>query len=726
MSAPVYEGMVLQYLNSFNVAGVAKSMRIIWISEGGKHVFFVHLEGDTCMPKYLPVSMLEANIEEGVLREIPDPFKYVKDEESIPQEHRNLRDQSWKVVKELWFKPEPDVLFKNHRNQSISEAAMKFGLSPIQVKRIITRFWQRGMNKNALLPDLSNCGGKGKSRKATDKKRGRPPKIRFLGDNDEGVNVDENIKKIISKTLTEYWQKAEKPTFTEALAYMNQTYFSHTFNRGGKNVVKVFSTGKITYHQLYYWAMQDSDFKKIYIARQGQNKYDLEKRELLKNSTMQVSGSGRTYQIDASIADIYLVCSVDRSKIVGRPVIYVVIDVWSRLIVGMYAGFEGPSWLGAMMALDNVMEDKVSYCKRYGIDITEKMWPTSSLPEIILADRGEFESHKPENLINNLGVDVDTTAPNRGDLKGIVENRFNLINGKIRRSAPGAIDKEYKERCKKDPRLKATLTMDEFTKWFILTVIKHNTSVIEGYPMQKEMIAELVKPVPVQLWYWGIKNRKGRQRVFDRDIVRLNLLPKEKASVSRAGIKFHGLYYSCDLAILEQWYFDKNKRTVDVVYDPRSTNHVYIPDEKGKSFVICDLLEKSSTYKEMSFDEVDYLEELKEDIFEYQRKLPNEFNDTSEVQMREMFKKAKKKTQEAVKKSGQSNAARIKDIRSNKKEAKEEKRAEESWEMGNREKKQGKVISVPPKQIEQVEEYTSIDPLAELKEKRRKNDQNTQ
>ena len=58
---------------------------------------------------------------------------------------------------------------------------------------------------------------------------------------------------------------------------------------------------------------------------------------------------------------------------------YAIIDVYSRLVTGIYVGLEGPSWIGAMMALDNMIEDKVEYCKKYGIKITEEEWPSYKL-----------------------------------------------------------------------------------------------------------------------------------------------------------------------------------------------------------------------------------------------------------------------------------------------------------------------------------------------------------
>ncbi|MBM7107736.1 Transposon Tn7 transposition protein TnsB [Brevibacillus laterosporus] len=62
------------------------------------------------------------------------------------------------------------------------------------------------------------------------------------------------------------------------------------------------------------------------------------------------------------------------------------------------------------MALDNMVADKVEFCKQYEIEILEEQWPTYHLPEIIIADRGEFEGYSVENLINNLNIKIENTT----------------------------------------------------------------------------------------------------------------------------------------------------------------------------------------------------------------------------------------------------------------------------------------------------------------------------
>lgn len=78
--------------------------------------------------------------------------------------------------------------------------------------------------------------------------------------------------------------------------------------------------------------------------RMGAKRYDKDMRGLLGTSNAQVIGPGSRYQIDATISDVYLVSRLDPSLIIGRPVVYVVIDVFSRLITGIYIG--GGAFLG--------------------------------------------------------------------------------------------------------------------------------------------------------------------------------------------------------------------------------------------------------------------------------------------------------------------------------------------------------------------------------------------
>jgi len=144
-------------------------------------------------------------------------------------------------------------------------------------------------------------------------------------------------------------------------------------------------------------------------------------------STAEVIGPGSRWQIDATISDVCLVSRMDRSWIVGRPTLYFVIDVFSRMIVGLHVGLEAPSWVGAMSALVNAASDKVAFCKAHGIEIEPEDWPCQGLPDVMLGDRSEMLGGRADVLVKHFGVRLENTPPYRADLNGIVEKRFHLI-----------------------------------------------------------------------------------------------------------------------------------------------------------------------------------------------------------------------------------------------------------------------------------------------------------
>lgn len=331
------------------------------------------------------------------------------------------------------------------------------------------------------------------------------------------------------------------------------------------------------------------------------------------------------------------------NRIIGRPVVYAIVDVYSRIVTGIYVGLEGPSWLGAMMALDNMVADKVDFCKQYNIDITEEQWTTHHIPEIIIADRGEFEGYAVEGLINNINIKIENTTAYRGDLKGIVERKFRTINGKVKQKTPGAIQKEYRERGDRDYRLDATLNLKEFTALIIMLILQHNHKIIDKYPMEKEMITDGIVPTPINLWNWGIQNRKGRLRTVDRNVFRLNVLPRGRATISRAGIKFKNLLYGSKKAIEEQWYAKLKNKRIDIVYDPRHLGKIYIPNDNGVDYETCLLLEPSQQYKSDFLEDVIFQHQLQNELMEQERNSQVQLRINTETMMEQIIKKAEQK-----------------------------------------------------------------------------------
>jgi hypothetical protein len=398
---------------------------------------------------------------------------------------------------------------------------------------------------------------------------------------------------------------------------MIMDYYSIDIDNIGNK--KVLSSNKIpTRWQFRDWfkIFQRKQFDKIIKKRKGNKNYNLNNRPLPSNSVYETKGPGFRYQIDATITGVQLVNRL-KNKAIGKPIIYFVIDVFSRMIVGVYVGLEGPSWNGASSAIYNCTEDKVKFCKRYGLDITPETWLNSTLPVNLLADRGELAGTLPEKATENLNMHVDNTPSWRADLKGAVEQSFHTAELNFKHWLPGAIKHEYRKRGEVDPKKQAKLNIVEFTRIVLRVIINHNHKLLEDYIPTKEMIDDNLIFTPTEIWKWGLKNASGALRSLPDDFVKLNLMRRAKATITEKGIKFHDYYYDCEKAFIEGWYSyarSKGYWHVDICFDQRNMDYIYIIDDKTGKYDICILKKEYSAFAGKTYDElIEYEDSLEID-----------------------------------------------------------------------------------------------------------------
>jgi putative transposase len=269
--------------------------------------------------------------------------------------------------------------------------------------------------------------------------------------------------------------------------------------------------------------------------------------------------------------------------------------------VGFGVSLENAGWSGAMLALENAFTDKVTFCSEHNVSISKNQWPAEHLPSSIIGDRGEMEGFAADALASRLGIEVLNTPAYRPDLKGIVESSFGFINEHLFRQLPGAVRKD-EEYGRPDSRLDASLTLNGLRKAMIHYVLWHNrTHRIASYPFSEDMIADNVAPYPNELWHWGIENRSGQLRAMDQKTVRMSLLPfkKDGAAVTRSGIVFNKLHYTCTLAEQEGWYVNARstgRTRVDVIYDPRDTRKIFLAIGHPVKLLACDLVERDNVF----------------------------------------------------------------------------------------------------------------------------------
>lgn len=399
--------------------------RVLWINDEGTNAYLIGLSGTKSIPRLYYMEDIQSALENSNAEILEnDPFAIYLNEGEIPQNHCHVRDRAWDAISEIVCQ-EPEIYDRVSRGKYIEQVVKTSGITKKVVYKYLRKFWQRGKNKNALLPDYSNSGGRGKEKIFNGKKIGRP-----RNSQDIGVAVGPEMRRVFQIAYKEFYNKSNKNPLKTAYEIMLMEYFTEGYKivDSVRMPILMPPEKRPTITQFKYWIKKEQNFDPNSREREGDKNYELNYRPITGRSDGDLLGPGSVYQIDATIGDVYLVSRDNRNWIIGRPVIYIVIDVFSRMIVGLYVGLEGPSWTGAMMALANVVSDKVKFCTEYGIEISEYDWPCRNLPQVIRADRGEMEGKMPETLINTFGVRIDNTPPYRADLKGIVEQSFRKIN----------------------------------------------------------------------------------------------------------------------------------------------------------------------------------------------------------------------------------------------------------------------------------------------------------
>lgn len=234
------------------------------------------------------------------------------------------------------------------------------------------------------------------------------------------------------------------------------------------------------------------------------------------------------------------------------------------------------------------------------------------------------------------------------------------------------------------------------------------------------MIEDDVLSVPIHLWNWGINNRSGKLRYIDEEIVKLNLMPSDMASVTARGIQFKGIFYACVVALKEKW-FERARRNgtwkIQVSYDPRNMSFLYIKKDNCTTYEKCFLLDHQSKFKDKTYDDIKYL-------MEYEH-LNMQNESINELQAKvDLISDIENIVEKAEKASGievdidKSNASKLKGIRANREVEKMINRENEAFELGITEIKETAEI-IPITNVKQVEEKILEDEISILRKKQK-------
>lgn len=120
-------------------------------------------------------------------------------------------------------------------------------------------------------------------------------------------------------------------------------------------------------------------------------------------------------------------------------------------------------------------------------------------------------------------------------------------------------------------------------------------------------------------------------------------------------------------------------RSIEIIYDPRNVEKIYIPHDNGMDFESCILLEPSQQYRNDFLEDIVFQQQLRREIEEIERSNQVQLTINTDAMMDEIIKQAKKKKQNSYEPT--SKREKLASIRENKAIEKQLNRQEEKFDL---------------------------------------------
>ncbi|MET3212181.1 UNVERIFIED_CONTAM: hypothetical protein ABIC26_005197 [Paenibacillus sp. PvR008] len=360
-----------------------------------------------------------------------------------------------------------------------------------------------------------------------------------------GLVITEDIKKVFRKYIKKYFSE-KNLDFKSVWHEMLDNHFTSGYSReyGVKVPIPLPPEQRPTLRQFGYFLNKEYSFREKKIGRKGKERKGKESGNIrriigiwTKMNDKERGGLALYTRLILPLCDVYIVHSVNREQVIGTPILYIIADAFSSVITGFYGWLKSASYMGAAMGFENATTNKVDFCKEFGITISEEDWPSQGLPRILTADGGELSGYNAENMVA-LDTSVEILPSYRPELKGIIERFMSTMNREVRKYFPGGRVKQIRERGDKDYRVEAVATLESFFKFIIQCILEHNNSIVsEEFVVDPLMYQAGIELTPNQIWKWGVANRTSALHDKPRDLIRMNLLPRDTATIAQHGIK---------------------------------------------------------------------------------------------------------------------------------------------------------------------------------------------
>lgn len=276
-------------------------------------------------------------------------------------------------------------------------------------------------------------------------------------------------------------------------------------------------------------------------------------------------------QIDHTPVDAFVVDQVHRREI-GRPILTLAIDIYSRMVVGFLLSLDPPSATSVALCIAHAVTPKDDWLAKRKVD---GKWPVWGVPDTIHVDNGkEFHSEALRRGCEQYGITLDYRPVRTPRYGGHIERLIGTFMGKVH-LLPGTTFSNVQQKGDYRSAHTAVLTLPEMEEWLTVGICVYHSKIHSALGIP-----------PLAGWEKGIlgtEEHPGRglpARIGNPERLLIDFLPFERRNVTREGVVISHIHYWSD--VLRPLINDGNLYMVR--YDPRDLSRVWFLSKDGEYY----------------------------------------------------------------------------------------------------------------------------------------------
>lgn len=319
----------------------------------------------------------------------------------------------------------------------------------------------------------------------------------------------------------------------------------------------------------FYRFLKKRDAFEVAVARYGEREARMRFRS--SGNSPAVTRILERVEIDHTPLDLFVVHSKSFLPM-GRPWLTLLVDKFSRMILGYHLSFSHPGTDSVMRALRHAILPKGDVCGRY--PRLKHDWVAHGIPEILVCDNGlEFHSQALEDAAFDLDFALDFCPVRLPYRKGTVERLLKTQNYTLMHTLPGTSFAKFWQRYDYDPLKHAVVTLEA------LQEIMH-IWILDYYSVK---LHRGLGTAPMVKWEEG-SVRNPPQLPERADLIGAYLGVPAERKIWHYGIQLHSdqRYNSEPLQQLRQRYGEALK--VGIKVDPDDLTFIHVRDPESKEY----------------------------------------------------------------------------------------------------------------------------------------------